>query len=77
MGAISEWHIAIQSEMSEDTWSEIPKHLQEQIKHKKIEVKDAKKVYRKDPEWIELNQIVRKALDLRAEREAKIRIENK
>ena len=77
MGAISEWHIAIQSEMSEDTWSEIPKHLQEQIKHKKIEVLDAKKVYRKDLEWNELNQIVRKALDLRAEREAKIRIENK
>lgn len=77
MGHQSEWHIAIQSEMSEETWSEIPKHLQEQIKHKKIEVKDAKKLYREDEQWDYLNKDVRKALDARSEREAQIRINNK
>lgn len=77
MGLNSEWHIAIQSEMSEETWSEIPSHLQEQIKHKRIEVKDAKKLYRKDPEWIEVNKKVRQALDERAVVEARIRIKNK
>lgn len=77
MGLNSEWHIAIQSEMSEETWSEIPQHLQEQIKHKRIEVKDAKELYRKDDEWIEANKKVRESLDARAEIEARIRIKNK
>jgi hypothetical protein len=76
MGATKEWAIWLRGEMPEEVYTQIPEHLKDDIKIKVIDIPDAKKLYRKDEEWNELNKQVKKALDLRAEREAKIRIEN-
>jgi hypothetical protein len=77
MGLQSEWQIEIRAEMVEAVYLQIPQHLREEMTIKRIDIPEAKDLYRKDEQWKYLNRDVKKALDLRAEREAKIRIENR
>lgn len=69
--------VRIRCEMSEETFSEIPEHLKDEMKIKSIEAVNFKEVYRKDEQWRKFNTLVGDAMQARSEWEAKIRIANR
>ena len=69
--------VRIRCEMSEETFSEIPEHLRDEMKIKSIEAANFKEAYKKCEQWRKFNTLVGDAMEARSEWEAKIRIENR
>tara|TARA_R110000824_G_scaffold38477_8_gene117504 strand:- start:2475 stop:2714 length:240 start_codon:yes stop_codon:yes gene_type:complete len=69
--------VRLRAEMSEETFTQIPEHLRDEMKIKSIEAANFKEVYKKDKAWSLLQKEMIKALEARAQREAQIRVESR
>lgn len=69
--------VRLRAEMSEETFTQIPEHLRDEMKIKSIEAANFKDVYKKDKAWSLLQKEMIKALEARAQREAQIRVESR
>lgn len=69
--------IQIIAEMSEQTYMDIPSHLREQMKLKRIDQPNFRPIYEKDNKWKERHQSVIEASKSRSEREDEIRAMHK
>lgn len=65
--------IQIIAEMSDEVFLEIPSHIREQMKIKRIDQPNFRQVYEQDKEWKELHKGVIEASKARSEREDEIR----
>jgi len=79
MGASKElfMEVRLRAEMSEETFTQIPEHLRDEMKIKSIEAANFKEVYKKDKIWRDLNKEMVEVLKDKAEREAQIRVANR
>ena len=79
MGASKElfMEVRLRAEMSEETFTQIPEHLRDEMKIKSIEAANFREVYKKDKVWSKLQKEMVAALEARAEREAQIRVANR
>jgi len=65
--------VQIIAEMKDEVFLEIPSHLREQMKIKRIDQPNFRPVYEQDAEWKEKHKGVIEALKERSEREDEIR----
>lgn len=69
--------IEIIAEMNERVYMDIPSHLREQMKIKRIDQPNFRPIYEKDAKWKERHQSVIEASKARSEREDEIRAAHK
>lgn len=69
--------IEIIAEMREEVYLDIPSHLREQMKIKRIDQPNFRPIYEKDAKWKERHQSVIEASKARSEREDEIRAAHK
>ena len=69
--------VRLRAEMSEETFTQIPEHLRDEMKIKSIEAANFKEIYKKDDIWKCLQDEMVDAFKKRQKREAEIRIEHK
>lgn len=65
--------VQIIAEMKDEVFLEIPSHLREQMKIKRIDQPNFRQVYEQDAAWKEKHKVVIEALKERSEREDEIR----
>lgn len=75
MSRVSDWSIQLNAEMDAETFEQIPEHLRDKIKTKKIDYAHMRDIYKKDELWKKLHADVIEAVQLRADRESEIRAE--
>ena len=69
--------VRLRAEMSEETFTQIPEHLRDEMKIKSIEAANFKEIYKKDEQWRKFNKLVGESIQARADWEAKIRLANR
>lgn len=65
--------IEILAQMSEQVYMDIPSHLRDQMKIKRIDQPNFRPIYEKDAKWKELHKDVIESAKARSEREDEIR----
>jgi predicted small metal-binding protein len=75
MSRVNDWSIQLNAEMDAEIFQQIPEHLRDQIKTKKIDYAHMKPIYKKDKLWNDVNDQLKELYKTRAEIEARIRAE--